>query len=94
MHFVRNAGADAALCSYKRAARQRLNDNDKPGEPMEIGQIFLLLGCAIVGLILLRGLWNMLQGGPGNTSQKLMRMRVMAQGLVVFAIVVVVYLSR
>ena len=61
---------------------------------MEIGQIFLLLGCAIVGLILLRGLWNMLQNGPGNTSQKLMRMRVMAQGLVVFAIVVVVYLSR
>lgn len=61
---------------------------------MEIGQILLLLGCAIVGLILLRGLWNMLQNGPGNTSQKLMRMRVMAQGLVVFAIVVVVYLSR
>ncbi|EFL88035.1 HIG1 domain-containing protein [Ahrensia sp. R2A130] len=61
---------------------------------MEYGQILLLVGCAIVGLILLRGLWNMLQNGPGNTSQKLMRMRVMAQGLVIFAIVVVVYLSR
>lgn len=61
---------------------------------MEYGQILLLVGCAIVGLILLRGLWNMLQNGPGNTSQRLMRMRVMAQGLVIFAIVVVVYLSR
>ena len=61
---------------------------------MEYGQILLLVGCAIVGLILLRGLWNMLQNGPGNTSQRLMRRRVMAQGLVIFAIVVVVYLSR
>ncbi|MEO5805892.1 twin transmembrane helix small protein [Devosia sp.] len=27
------------------------------------------------------GLWNMLKGGSGNTSQKLMRMRVIGQAV-------------
>jgi hypothetical protein len=27
------------------------------------------------------GLWNMLKGGPGNTSQKLMRLRVIGQAV-------------
>ena len=56
--------------------------------------ILILIGCFLVALILMRGLWNMLKGGPGNTSQKLMRMRVMAQGVTVIIIVIVVYLSR
>lgn len=43
---------------------------------------------------LLAGLRNMLVGGPGNTSQKLMRMRVMLQAIAVLVIVVVVYLAR
>lgn len=35
-----------------------------------------------VGVLLL-GLWNMLKGGPGNTSQKLMRLRVIGQGVAI-----------
>ena len=27
------------------------------------------------------GLWNMLKGGPGNTSQRLMRLRVIGQAV-------------
>ena len=61
---------------------------------MAFSSILIVLLCAIVGIILLRGLWNMLQDGPGNTSQKLMRMRVIAQGIAIFAVVIVVYLSR
>lgn len=61
---------------------------------MNISSILILIGCAVVGIILLRGLWNMMQDGPGNTSQKLMRLRVVAQAIVVIGIVVVVYLSR
>ncbi|MEL6744427.1 MAG: twin transmembrane helix small protein, partial [Pseudomonadota bacterium] len=44
--------------------------------------------------ILMRGLWNMMQGGSANTSQRLMRMRVAAQAVAILVIVVVVYLSR
>lgn len=61
---------------------------------MSTSSILVVIACAVVGLILLRGLWNMMQDGPGNTSQKLMRLRVLAQAIVVLGIVVVVYLSR
>ena len=61
---------------------------------MNILQIAGLIGCFVVALILLRGLWNMMKGGSGNTSQKLMRLRVAAQAIVVLILVAVVYLSR
>ena len=32
-----------------------------------------------VAIVLLLGLWNMLRGGSPNTSQRLMRLRVMLQ---------------
>ena len=56
--------------------------------------ILILIACFVVAIILIRGLWNMMQGGPGNTSQRLMRLRVMAQAITVILIVIVVYLSR
>jgi hypothetical protein len=34
----------------------------------------------VVGVLLL-GLWNMLKGGSGNTSQRLMRLRVIGQAV-------------
>ena len=37
------------------------------------------IAIAVVTLILIAGLWNMLRGGSPNTSQKLMRARVLAQ---------------
>jgi hypothetical protein len=36
-----------------------------------------------VGVVLVIGLWNMMKGGSGNTSQKLMRMRVLLQGIAI-----------
>ena len=44
--------------------------------------------------VLLAGLRNMAVGGPGNTSQRLMRMRVMLQAFAVVVIVAAVYFSR
>ncbi len=35
-----------------------------------------------VGVLIL-GLWNMVRGGPGNTSQKLMRLRVIGQAVAI-----------
>ena len=54
----------------------------------------LLILCAIVAIILMKVLWNMSQGGSANTSQRLMRMRVLAQAIAVIAMVVFVYFSR
>jgi hypothetical protein len=36
-----------------------------------------------VTVVLVLGLWNMMKGGSGNTSQKLMRMRVLLQGIAI-----------
>jgi FtsZ-interacting cell division protein ZipA len=36
-----------------------------------------------VVVVLVLGLWNMMKGGSGNTSQKLMRMRVLLQGIAI-----------
>jgi hypothetical protein len=45
--------------------------------------ILIILACAAVGIVLLLGLWNMVRGGDGNTSQKLMRLRVIAQAIAI-----------
>ncbi|MCJ8308410.1 MAG: twin transmembrane helix small protein [Rhizobiaceae bacterium] len=57
-------------------------------------QIVIVIACFIVGIILIRGLWNMMQNGPGNKSQQLMRLRVIAQAITVVLVVVVVYMTR
>ncbi len=44
------------------------------------------IAVGVVLLILLAGLWNMMRGGSPNTSQKLMRARVLAQfGAIIIA---------
>lgn len=47
------------------------------------------LAVVAVAVVLLLGLWNMMRGGSPNTSQKLMRMRVLLQ----FAAIVVIMLA-
>jgi hypothetical protein len=39
------------------------------------------LALAAVAVVLVLGLWNMLRGGNPNRSQKLMRWRVICQGV-------------
>ncbi|HKG74828.1 MAG TPA: twin transmembrane helix small protein [Aestuariivirgaceae bacterium] len=51
------------------------------------------LAVGVVFIVLLLGLWNMLRGGSANTSQKLMRLRVLAQFLAIILILVTVYLT-
>ena len=43
--------------------------------------IAIALTLLFVVVILGMGLWNMLKGGPGNTSQRLMRLRVIGQAV-------------
>ncbi|WAP69659.1 twin transmembrane helix small protein [Jiella pelagia] len=53
-----------------------------------------LLVMIVTAGVLLAGLLNMMRGGSGNTSQKLMRARVMLQGLAVILIVGVLLLAK
>jgi hypothetical protein len=51
------------------------------------------IAVGIVFIILLLGLWNMMRGGGANTSQRLMRMRVVAQFLAIIVILLAVYFA-
>jgi hypothetical protein len=48
---------------------------------------------AAVAAVLALGLWNMLRGGGGNLSQRLMRWRVVLQFLAIVLIMAALYLS-
>lgn len=51
---------------------------------------FALIAVAIVlGL----GLWNMMRGGPGNLSQKLMRWRVVLQFIAIVVVMTAIYVT-
>ena len=47
----------------------------------------------VVFLVLLAGLWNMMRGGSSNTSQNLMRLRVVMQFIAILVILTIVYFS-
>jgi hypothetical protein len=45
-----------------------------------------------VALVLLLGLANMMRGGSGNTSQKLMRLRVVLQFVAIIVIMLTIWI--
>ena len=45
--------------------------------------IVLVLALGAVAVVLFLGIFNMAKGGSGNTSQKLMRARVIAQAIAI-----------
>ena len=45
-----------------------------------------------VAIVLLLGLINMMRGGPGNVSQKLMRLRVLLQFIAIVVIMFTVWI--
>ena len=51
------------------------------------------IALAAVGIVLLLGLWNMLRGGSPNTSQLLMRWRVVLQFIALVLVMTAIYLA-
>lgn len=51
------------------------------------------LALAAVATVLFLGLWNMLRGGSPNTSQLLMRWRVVLQFLALCLVMAAIYLA-
>lgn len=58
---------------------------------MNIFDYLVPLAVGAVFIVLLAGLWNMMRGGSANTSQKLMRWRVILQFLAVVIIMFAVW---
>lgn len=54
--------------------------------------ILIVISMVAVAVILFAGLFNMFKGGSGNTSQKLMRARVIAQ-FVAIALLAIAYFA-
>jgi hypothetical protein len=51
------------------------------------------IALAAVGIVLVLGLWNMLRGGSPNTSQLLMRWRVVLQFIALCLVMAAIYLA-
>lgn len=51
------------------------------------------IALAAVGTVLLFGLWNMMRGGSPNTSQLLMRWRVILQFIAICLVMTAIYLA-
>jgi hypothetical protein len=49
------------------------------------------LAIGAVALVLLLGLWNMMRGGSPNTSQRLMRLRVLLQFIAIVIIMATIW---
>jgi len=60
---------------------------------MDIFTYIIPIAIAAVTIVLLLGLWNMMRGGSANTSQKLMRWRVILQFGAVFLMMVALWFS-
>ena len=58
---------------------------------MQGSNTLVFVAVAAVAVVLLLGLYNMLRGGDPNTSQKLMRLRVMLQFVAIVLIMAVVW---
>lgn len=52
-----------------------------------------LLVMGLVAIVLVRGLFNMAKGGSGNTSNKLMQMRVLLQAIAIALIMLTLWIT-
>lgn len=57
-----------------------------------LGHIVVLFAIGAVAVVLLLGLINTMRGGSGNTSQKLMRLRVLLQFIAIVVIMITVWI--
>ena len=60
--------------------------------PDFMSHVAVPIAIGAVALVLLLGLVNMMRGGSGNTSQKLMRLRVLLQFIAIIVIMLTVWL--
>ncbi len=57
-----------------------------------MSHVVVPIAIGAVAVVLLLGLINMMRGGPGNTSQKLMRLRVLLQFIAIIIIMTTIWM--
>ena len=58
-----------------------------------ISDLFVTIAIGAVAVVLVLGLINMMRGGSPNTSQKLMRLRVLLQFVAIIVIMVIIWVK-
>jgi FtsZ-interacting cell division protein ZipA len=60
----------------------------------QVFNILAIVAMVAVVIVLLRGLWNMMKGGDGMTSNKLMQARVFLQFVALVFLLLTAYFMR
>ena len=72
---------------------QTLSQTSLPSDPTTLVSYAILIAFAAVGTVLLLGMWNVISGRSPNTSQKVMRWRVVLQFIALCLVMAALYLS-
>jgi Hypoxia induced protein conserved region len=71
---------------------QTISQMSLPSNPTTLVSYAILIAFAVIGAVLLHGLWSMVSGGSLNTSQRVMRWRVVLQFIALCLVVAALYL--
>src|SRR4029450_4772620 len=71
---------------------QTISQTSLPSNPTALISYVILIALAAVGVAFLHGLWSMVSGGSSNTSQRVMRWRVVLQFVALCLVMAALYL--
>jgi hypothetical protein len=71
---------------------QTISQTSLPSNPTALISYAILIALAAIGVVLLHGLWSTVSGGSPNTSQRVMRWRVVLQFIALCLIMAALYL--
>jgi hypothetical protein len=71
---------------------QTISQTSLPSDPITLVSYAILIALAAVGTVLLLRLWNLLSGGSLNTSQRVMRWRIVLQFIALCLVMAALYL--
>ena len=71
---------------------QTISQTSLPSNPTALISYVILIALAAIGVVLLHGLWSMVSGGSPNTSQRVMRWRVVLQFIALCLVMAALYL--
>ena len=77
---------------YSKLA-QTISQASIPSDPTTLVSYAILIAFAAVGTVLLLGMWNVISGRSPNTSQRVMRWRVVLQFIALCLVMAALYLS-
>jgi len=72
---------------------QIISQASLPTDPTTLISYAILIALAAIGTVLLHRLWSMVSGGSLNTSQRVMRWRVVLQFIALCLVMAALYLS-